>query len=291
MMSSMSKLLKNTILLSSLAACTLFGADTQTLLEEYLTNQLDNNPAVKEGSVKVLDKKPLEEIKGWDAYIVDLDVMLKRGNKKIHQKSIFFSNGRYLTTDFTDIRTGDSLRDKIKPKFDPKFYDEEHLISGSKNSKYKVAIFSDPLCPFCRRYVPKALKEMMQDPNKYAVYYYHLPLPRIHPASVTLVQAMKAAELKGEKPDIMKLYTQIQPDNPKKPNYVAYREKDKKKILKVFNKVMGTHVTLKDIESKEVQEHVNKDKKISDELMVGGTPTVYFNGEYDKSKHKYKNAK
>ena len=132
---------------------------------------------------------------------------------------------------------------------------------------------------------------MMQDPNKYAVYYYHLPLPRIHPASVTLVQAMKAAELKGEKPDIMKLYTQIQPDNPKKPNYVAYREKDKKKILKVFNKVMGTHVTLKDIESKEVQEHVNKDKKISDDLMVGGTPTVYFNGEYDKSKHKYKNAK
>ncbi len=291
MMSSMSRLLKNAILLSSICIAGAFGADKKELLEEYLTNQLENNPAVKEGTAKVVDTKPLQEIEGWDAYIVDLDVILKRGGKHIHQKSIFFGNGRYITNDFTDIRTGDSLKDKIKPKFDHKYYTQDHLISGSPASKYKVALFSDPLCPFCRRYMPKALKDMMNDPQKYALYYYHLPLPRIHPASVVLVKAMIAAELKGYKPDFIKLYTLIQPDNPKKPNYVAYRERDVKKILKVFNKVMGTNLTPADLKSKEVERRFKEDEKIANDLMVGGTPTVYFNDEYDKTKYRYKSVK
>ncbi len=289
-MSSMSRLLKNAILLSSCFAISAF-ADNTALLEEYLTNQLENNPAVKEGSAKVLEKKDLPQIEGWDAYIVDLNVVLKRGNKNIHQKSIFFSNGRYITGDFTDMRTGDSLKEKVKPKFEAKYYTPENLISGSTASKHKVAIFSDPLCPFCRRYVPKALGELMKDPEKFAVYYYHLPLPRIHPASVILVKAVIAAQLKGYKPDIMKLYTEIQPDNPKKPNYVAYREQNVKKILKVFNKVMGTNLTPKDLKSKSVEERYKMDEKIANDLMVGGTPTVYFDGEYDKSKFRYKSAK
>jgi len=291
MMSSMSKLLKNTILLSSLLGVSALAADKKALLEEYLTNQLENNPAVKEGKAKVIDDKPLKEIPGWDAYVIDLDVTLKRGNKHIHQKSVFFGNGRYITADFTDIRTGDSLKDKVKPKFDHKYYTSEHLISGTPNSKYKVALFSDPLCPFCRRYVPGALKDMMSDPKKYAVYYYHLPLPRIHPASVVLVEAMIAAELKGYKPDIMKLYTIIQPDNPKGANYVAYRERDAKKILKVFNKVMGTNLTPADLSAPEVKKRMQEDEKIAEAMMVAGTPTVYFNDEYDKTKHKYKSAK
>lgn len=290
-MSSMSKLLKKTILLSSLCGVGAFAADKTTLVEEYLTNQLQNNPAVKEGKAKVIDDKPLKQIPGWDAYIIDIDVTLKHANKHIHQKNIFFGNGRYLTADFTDMRTGDSLKSKIKPKFDHSYYTPEHLISGTPESKYKVALFSDPLCPFCRRYVPGALKDMMKDPKKYAVYYYHLPLPRIHPASVILVKAMIAAELKGYKPDIMKLYTLIQPDNPKGANYVAYREHNAKKILKVFNKVMGTNLTLKDLESPEVQKRMKEDEQIAMDLMVGGTPTVYFNDEYDKTKHRYKSAK
>ncbi len=289
-MSLMSRLLKNTILLSSLFGLTLF-ADSTELLQEYLTNQLENNPAIKEGDARVVEKKALPEIEGWDAYIVDINVILKRGNKKIHQKSIFFSNGKYLTNDFTDIRTGDSLKDKIKPKFDTSFYKDANLVSGSKDSKHKVVIFSDPLCPFCRRYVPGVLKEMMKDPEKYAVYYYHLPLPNIHPASVILVKSEIAAELKGHKADIFKLYADIQPDNPKKPNYIAYREQNTKKILKVFNKVMGTDLKPQDLKSPAVIARFNRDKQIADELMVGGTPTVYVDGEYDKTKRKYKTLK
>ncbi len=290
-MSSMSKLLRNAILLSSLSATGLFAANKVALVEEYLTNQLENNPAVKEGHVKVVDDKPLKEIPGWHAYIVDFDAVLKPGKKHIHQKNIFFSNGRYITADFADMRTGDSLKDKIKPKFEHKFYTDDRLISGTPSSKYKVALFSDPLCPFCRRYIPGVLKDMMKDPKKYAIYYYHLPLPRIHPASVVLAKAMIAAQLKGHKPDMMKLYTLIQPEDPKKPHYIAYRERDPKKILKVFNEVMGTNLTPADLNSPDVKKRMKEDEKIATELMVGGTPTVYFNDEYDRTKYRYKSAK
>ncbi len=274
----------------SIVSTTLFADDSVELLEEYLTNQIENNPVVKEGDAKVIDQKELKEIPGWSAYIIDIHATLKRGNKKIHQKNIFFSNGRYITGELTDMRTGDSLKDKIKPKFDPKYYKDENLISGSKNSKHKVAIFSDPLCPFCRQYVPRALRDMMAEPEKFAIYYYHLPLPNIHPASVILVKAEIAAELKGHKADIMKLYTKIQPTKPNKPYYVAYREKNVKKILKVFNEVMGTNLTPKDLKSKAVLERFKADQKIAEDLMVSGTPTVYFDGEYDRTKQQYKKA-
>ena len=290
MMSSMSKLLKNTILLSSLIAVGAYAASDK-VLQKYLTNQLQHNPAVKKADIKVVEEIPLKQIKGWSAYIIELNAVLKRGDKKIHQKSVFFSDGRYLVNDFVDMKTGDSLKEKVKPKFNPAYYDTTHLISGSKNAKHKIAIFSDPLCPFCRRYVPGALKDLQKDPNKFAVYYYHLPLPRIHPASVYLVKAMIAAELEGVKPDLLKLYTEIQPNNPKGKHYVGYREQNVKKILKVFNEVMGTHLTPKDLKSKEVTKRFEEDQKISDALMVGGTPTIYFDGEYDKTKQKYKTVK
>ncbi len=288
---SMSKLLKNAILLSSLAAVGAYASSSKELLKEYLTNQLENNPAVKKADITVLEEKPLSQVKGWNAYIVNVSATLKRDNKNIHQRNIFFSNGRYIASDFVDMRTGDSLKEKVKPKFDPSFYKEENLISGSKNSRHKIALFSDPLCPFCRRYVPQILKEVQKDPKKFAVYYYHLPLPRIHPASVILVKAMIAAQLKGKKPDLMKLYTQIQPDNPKGKHYVAYREQNVGKILKVFNEVMGTNLQPKDLKSKEVEKRFKADIGIVEDLMVGGTPTVYFDGEYDRTKRKYKSAK
>ncbi len=285
---SMSKLLKKTLLVSSIISTTVYAAQA-TLLEKYLTDQLKRNPIVKETKIKIVSKEPLRQIKGWNAYIVEISAKVK--DKKIRQSDIFFSNGTFIAPDFIDMRSKTSLKLKIKPTFKHKYYKDENLLFGSKASKHKVAIFSDPLCPFCRNFVPNAIKEMQKDPKKYALYYYHLPLERLHPASVVLVKALIAAKLKGEKADIMNLYTKIQPDNPKKKYYVNYKEKDTKKILKVFNEAMHTDITPKDIDSKEVQRHLNSDLNIANKLLVNGTPSVYFDGKYDNSKEKYKKAK
>jgi len=290
-MLSMSRLLKNAILLSSFTAITLFGADSAQLVEDYLSEQILKSPAVESDDVEVVSHKPLKDIEGWEAYIVKITAKIKNRKEPIHQKEIFFSNGRYITNDIIDMKTGDSLKNKIKPKMNSKYYNQEHLVSGYPNAKHRIAIFSDPLCPFCRQYVPEALEYMKKDPKKYAVYYYHLPLPNLHPASVTLVKATIAAELKGKKIDLMKLYQDIQPDNPRKKNFIAYREKDEQKILDLFNKVMGTHITKADINSPMVKKRYKEEQKIAQEMMVAGTPTVYFDDEFDKLKTKYKKVK
>ena len=54
---------------------------------------------------------------------------------------------------------------------------------------------------------------------------------------------------------------------------------------------MGTNLAPKDLQSPAVKKRLAKDIEIAEKLMVGGTPTVYFDGEYDKTKRKYKNAK
>ena len=291
MILSMLKLLRNSFVAFAVSS-TLYGMDEVSLLQKYIQAQLNANPALQNPKAKVEKNIDIsDKIPGWKAYIVDIDVTLKRNKKNIHQKALFFSNGIYATNDIIDLRSGESIKESIKPPVTIKYYKDQNLIAGDKNAKHKIVVFSDPLCPFCRKTIPNIIKDVQKEPNKFALYYYHLPLPQIHPASEVLTKAVVAAELKGQKVDILNLYTKIQPTDPNGKYYVAYRETNPKKILKVFNEVMGTSITPKDLVSKEVQDRFNEDIKASEELLVGGTPTVYFDGKYDKSKKAYKKVK
>lgn len=134
---------------------------------------------------------------------------------------------------------------------------------------------------FCRSYVPKTIEELKKEPNKFAVYYYHFPLPSLHPAAVELTKAAIAAELQGKKDVVLKLYKVK----------VEARERNVDKILAAFNKAVGTNITEKDINDPRVIKHYEQDLAIADDVMVNGTPTVFFDGEKDRSKSKYKSAK
>ena len=276
-MSLMLKLLSITLLLSSIA----FAQNTSEKIADFLEDKFMGNPRLKSVDVSVIDVVPLTQIKGWKAYIIDVNAVIKRGNKKIKQKMIWFSDGRVITKELTDMRDGSNITELVKPKFKPEYYTKENLIYGNADAKHKVAIFSDPLCPFCKAYVPGALKYLKKYPETFAVYYYHFPLERLHPASVHLVKMAAAAEQKGVKDVILKLY------NVK----VNVREKDIKKILAAFNKAVGTNLTEADINTKEVLKQVNHDYDIADKVMVGGTPTVYFDGTIDHTKKKYLTVK
>jgi len=278
-MSLMLKLLITTLLLSSVS----FANDIDTKIENFLKKSFKVNRNIVSLKVKVVDRVKVTKLEGWDAFIVSVDATLKAKpkNRHVKQKMIWFSNGTLITQDFIDIKTGISIKDLVIPKFKKEHYKKENLISGDENSTYKIAIFSDPLCPFCRGFVPGAIKEIEKQPKKFALYYYHLPLTSLHPASVELVKAAVAAELQGHKDMVLKLY------NVK----VNSHERDVKKILAAFNKVMKTNITPEDLKSKEVIKRYKSDMKIAEELMVQGTPTMYFNGKIDKSKRKYKEVK
>jgi hypothetical protein len=275
----MLKLLTITFLLNS----ALFAVSTSTEVENFLKKSFSSNRNIDSLKIKVVDKIEVSKLKGWDAYVVNVDATLKAGAKKRHvkQNMVWFSNGSLITQDLIDIKTGVSVKDLVAPQFKQEHYKKHNLISGDENSTYKVAIFSDPLCPFCRSFVPGAIREMVKQPKKFALYYYHLPLSAIHPASVTLVKAAIVAELHGYKDVILKMYDiDLDP-----------HQRDTNKILAAFNKLMKTNITQKDLDSPQVTKYYKSDMKVVDELMVQGTPTMYFNGKIDKTKRKYKEVK
>ena len=276
-MSLMLKLLATLLLLNSALI-----ANSNKLVEEFLSESFKRNPSVSSVKVNILDKVPVDSMKGWDAVIVEVDATVSKPKKRnIKQKMIWFVNGDIITQELTDMETGESLKDSVSPKMKSHHYKRENLIYGNLNAKHKVAIFSDPLCPFCSMYVPKAINYMKKYPNRFAIYYYHFPLPSIHPAAIELSKAAIAAELKGRKNVVLDLYkVKINP-----------KERDVKKILKAFNKVLKTDIKPSDISAKEVIKHYNSDQSIIEDLMVQGTPTVFFNGMIDRTKRKYEKAK
>nr|WP_321268536.1 thioredoxin domain-containing protein [uncultured Sulfurimonas sp.] len=275
----MLKLLATTLLLSSL----LEASTSDAQMEDFLKKSFSANPNIVKLNVNIEQKIPLQDVKGWNAFIVEVaaSVKAKEGTRDIKQKMIWFSNGDTISPDLINIKTGVSLKESVSPSFELKHYKKENLIYGNADAKHKIAIFSDPLCPFCRTYVPEVINKMKKDPKKFAIYYYHFPLPALHPAAVELVKAAVAAELQGVKDVVLKLYT-VEIDS---------NEKDINKILAVFNKTMKTDIKPSDLKSKEVMNHINSDLDIADTLMVGGTPTVFFDDKLDKTKRKFEKAK
>jgi protein-disulfide isomerase len=274
----MLKLLITTLILNSFV----YAQSASDKVAEFLQDKFSENPRFSSLDVKVSEEIPLKDVKGWNAYIVDVDAILKSSPKKpVKQRMIWFSDGNVITKDLVDMYTGASLIESVKPKFQKSYYKKENLIYGNVDAKHKIALFSDPLCPFCKRFVPNAIKEMKKYPKKFAIYYYHFPLNRIHPASVTLVKAAVAAKLKGYKNIVLNLYNVR----------VSPRQRDKQKILEAFNKAEGTHLTLKDLNNPAVEKQIKEDFNVANALMVNGTPTLYFDSEIDKTKKKYLKVK
>jgi len=276
-MSLMSKL-SATILLSSLS---LFGA-TNAEITNFLTKQIGGNKSVSNLKVSVTNRAPVKDLKGWDSVIVNLTAHVKQGKQErdIEQQTIYFVHGDFITKEFNNVKTGRALSSTVSPKFKADFYTKENLIYGHANAKHKVAIFSDPLCPFCRKFVPEAIKYMKKYPNDFAVYYYHFPLPALHPAAVAMTKAAIAAEHKGLN-KVLAMYTVE----------INAREADEKKIVAAFNKAAGTSLTVADIHAPAVEKQFKHDKHIAAQVMVQGTPTMFFDGEKDASKSKYKQVK
>jgi len=267
------------ILISSVS---LFGA-TDAQVTQFLKKQIGGNKNVSNLNIKVTSREAVKELKGWDSVIVNLTARVKQGDQErdIEQQMIYFVHGDFITKELNDLKTGRPLSATVSPKFQAGFYTATNLIYGNANAKHKVAIFSDPLCPFCRKFVPEAINYMKKYPDDFAVYYYHFPLPALHPAAIALTKAAIAAEHKGVKGKILEMY-KVE---------INARETDEKKIVAAFNKTVGTSLTVAEIHTPAVEKQFKHDKSIASKVMVQGTPTMFFDGAKDASKNKFKEVK
>ena len=271
MMSLMSKLLMSTIA----ATVTLSAGMSDKELTKYFKKFIVNNPSVEVMGVEVLDVQKIPEHPGWDAYLTNMK--LRHNNKDVSAPQVVFVNGSLVSSRLMDIKSGKDYGKELKPKVPASIYNDEHLLFGNKNAKHKVVIFSDPQCPFCMELVPEIMRAAKAHPETFALYYYHLPLMRIHPVSGILVRVMHVAQEKGQNDAVEKLYSLE----------IDARETNVDKVLAAVKKHSGLVVTKAEIESKSVKDAIEADEKAAAKMMVSGTPTVFVDGEWDKRRDKY----
>ena len=271
-MSLMSKLL-----MSSLSATLLLSAGAFDI-EKFVKKNVVKNPQVKVQSVRTVSTKKIPGKNDWNAYLVMVDLTFK--GKKIKEPMTIFVDDKsgLATMALMNAKTGKDYQRTIKPDMPESYYDEAHLISGSKDAKHKMVIFSDPQCPFCIEFVPKAVKDFKEKKGDVALYYYHMPLLRLHPVAEVLTRVMEVLQKEGKKELAMKVYGLK----------IAAKEKNEDKILAALKKQLNIIVSKEAIAKKEIKEAVKKDMDAATDMMVRGTPTVYFDGVFDESREKYK---
>ena len=272
-MSLMSKLLTS-ILIATVALSASAQPDSKTLLK-YVKKNVVKNPEVKVKGITILEKKQHKDLPGWDILLTTMDLEYQK--KDIHAPEMIFVKDGLATGHLVNLKTGKDYRNEIKPTVPKSMYNDAHLLFGNKNAKHKVLIFSDPQCPFCQELVPEIFKAARENPTKLAVYYYHLPLLRIHPVSDVLTRVMEVAQHQGKMDMVEKLYSlKIDP-----------RETDVTKILAAVKKHANYVVTPAQIDAKKVKDAIKADAEAAGKMMVSGTPTIYIDGQWDKMRTGY----
>jgi len=262
----------------SLLGSSLFADRLTNTLIKYEKKRISQNKRIKLKDVKLYLKKDLKQ-SGWYGYVFDVAINVQR--KDINVKDIIFSDGNMIATELINIKTKQSFKKMMYPKLSDKYFDKKYLIAGNKNAKHTMVVFSDPLCPICADTIPELIRDVKANPKIIALYYIHMPLD-MHPTARLLVKASIIANHKGIEDIDYKVYT-ANFDN----DFDAYKEKDEKKVLKIFNKRFNTNITMKQINAKELEEEVKYTLKLADEALVNGTPTVFFDGEIDSMRNRY----
>ncbi|MFT7879246.1 MAG: thioredoxin domain-containing protein [Sulfurimonas sp.] len=273
-MSLMSKLLTSTLI----ATLTLSAGDSvdKKALLKYVKKHVVLNPQVEVKGITIIEETSHPELPGWSVYLTTMNLNYQ-GKEMKAPETIFVKDG-LVTRNLVSLKKGRDYRKEIKPTVTEKFYNDTHLIFGNKNAAHKVLVFSDPQCPFCQDVVPDIMKAAKEHPDTIALYYYHLPLLRIHPVSDVLTRVMHLAQHEGKMDILPKVYAmKIDP-----------RETDTKKILAEVKKQTGYSVTVKEVDAQKVKDAMKADSDAASELMVRGTPTIYVDGKWDKMRNKYK---
>jgi thiol:disulfide interchange protein DsbC len=272
-MNKFSKIVSMSILLSG----ALYASSNEQNIVDFEKKRISQNPNVQVKDIKIETKKELP-LSGWNGYILNVQADVQ--GKSINAKDILFSDGKYIALELIDSETGKSLKDLVTPNLTEKYYDKSKLIAGNHNAKDKIVIFSDPLCPFCKDYVPDVIKYVDKNSDTIALYYYNFPL-MIHPAATPLSKLAEIAKSKGIKDAELKTYeTNWEP-------YFDEKTTDEKKILEAFNKEFKTSIKQEELSDKNLDSLIKKDISMGDDVMVQGTPTIFINGIKDASKQKF----
>jgi protein-disulfide isomerase len=266
------------VLLTLLVTLNLKAVDSagiQHYVKQYMETKM-NSPVDR---IEIISHYEIPGTRGWEVYFLSLKVNIKMG-ESYHKRTVpqvVFTKGNKIAFSLKD-GAGKDYAKTLKPKVPLDAYDANHLLIGNPNALHKVLVMSDPFCPYCQEIVPELINTVKKNPNTFALYYYHLPLLRIHPASDVTTKAMHLFQQRGEIENLKSLYHLL----------IDPKEKNENKILKAIKDKTGVTVTKSEINTAEIKSALAFDKAMKKRLMVTGTPTIFIDGLWDPTRMAYK---
>lgn len=254
-------------------------AVSQKSIEHYVKQYIEKKTGSSVQSVKTLSSYPIEGTNGWKVYFLNMEVNVKIGNSETIRvlNKVVFNKGGKIAFSLKD-KQGKDYAKILKPKVPEIAYDKKHLLVGNKNAKHKILLMSDPFCPFCQEIVPVLIDEVKANPDVFALYYYHLPLLKIHPAADITTKAMHIFQEKGEIEKLKACYRLP----------LSGKERNPKVILDAIAKKTGVNFSLEELNTLAIYDALAFDMDMKKRLMVTGTPTIFIDGTWDPTRFKYK---
>jgi len=255
----------------------------------YMKKYVEKKANAKVEKIDVISSYDIPDAKGWRVYFLSIRAKVKLGGKEqeaIIPQTVFVKGDRITLKLMKRGKIGANGKRKkdidyakiLKPKVPAEAYDREHLILGSPNAPHKILFFSDPFCPYCQDIVIDIVNVVDKNPQIYGLYYYHLPLVKIHPASEMVSRAMLVFQKRGDIRNMLKLYRLD----------VDAEEKDLNKILEAIKVKTGVKLKKEDLYAKDITEALKRDFRMKRRLQVTGTPTIFLDGMWDRQREEFK---
>lgn len=176
---------------------------------------------------------------------------------------------QYQTGENVDNTAGEV--EPLKPadiKFRP--VDSEDHIRGASDAPVKILVFSDPECPFCKRF-HSTMKQVIADygsSNKVAWVYRHFPLDSLHPKARKESEALECANELGGSDKFWAYLDRLMEITP------SNNQLDPAELLKIADFVKLDKATFQScLNSGKYGAKIQKD--VDDAIAAGGRGTPY----------------
>ena len=248
--------------------------DIETL-KQFINNIMLSGSSAEVQNLVITDAYPVESedigLKGWTAMFLVVEFSDKNSGDIVANESMtLFQKGSVITDRLYNLKEWKNYGAILKPSLPENIYDKSHLVAGNENAEHKFVIFSDPLCPFCKKAFPSIYKKAKENPDKYALYYYTRIIENLHPASKWVAAAIEEERAKGNDGFLIDVYEKFDTD-PKGNALNVHRD--------MLSKLKKT-VSVKAMTKKENMDKIRYDALASLRCGITQVPSLFIDGTF-----------